>query len=85
MNHSAHPNKNNNRRDSRNSNRTIAIVIGILLVIALLLVAFRGCEGDKPIEAGFTRIEGNDLTSAAVKQQFESDCQKNEPNGAIVR
>ena len=49
MNHSAHPNKNNNRRDN-NTYKTAGIVIGILLVIALLLVAFRGCEGDKPID-----------------------------------
>lgn len=49
MNHSAHPNKNNNRKDSQNNNRIIAIVIGVLLVIAILLAAFRGCESDKPI------------------------------------
>ena len=50
MNHSAHPNKNNNRKDSQNNNKIIAIVIGVLLVIAILLAAFRGCESDKPIE-----------------------------------
>jgi len=49
MNHSAHPNKNNNRKDSQNNNKIIAIVIGVLLVIAILLAAFRGCESDKPI------------------------------------
>ena len=50
MNHSAHPNKNNNRKDTKNSNKAIAIVIGVLLVIAILLAAFRGCENEKPIE-----------------------------------
>ena len=50
MNHSAHPNKNNNRKDTKNSNRAIAIVIGVLLIIAMLLAAFRGCENEKPIE-----------------------------------
>lgn len=50
MNHSAHPNKNSNRKDTKNSNKAIAIVIGVLLVIAILLAAFRGCENDKPIE-----------------------------------
>lgn len=50
MNHSAHPNKNNSRKDSQNSNKIIAIVIGVLLVIAILLAAFRGCENEKPIE-----------------------------------
>ena len=49
MNHSAHPNKNNNRKDSQNNNKIIAIVIGVLLVIAILLAAFRGCESDKTI------------------------------------
>lgn len=83
MNHSAHSNKNNNRRDN-NTYKTAGIIIGILLVIALLLVAFRGCEGDKPIEAGFTRIEGNDLTSAAVKQQFESNRTASERNRAFL-
>ena len=50
MNHSAHQNKNNNRKDSQNSNKAIAIVIGVLLVFAILLAAFRGCENEKPIE-----------------------------------
>ena len=50
MNHSAHPNKNNNRKDSSNTYKNAGIVIGILLVVALLLVAFRGCEGDTPID-----------------------------------
>lgn len=50
MNHSAHPNRNNSRKDTKNSNRAIAIVIGVLLVIAILLAVFRGCESDKPIE-----------------------------------
>lgn len=50
MNHSAHPNRNNSRKDTKNSNKAIAIVIGILLIIAILLVAFRSCKGDKPIE-----------------------------------
>lgn len=50
MNHSAHLNKNNNRKDTKNSNKAIAIVIGVLLIIAILLAAFRGCENDKPIE-----------------------------------
>lgn len=50
MNHSAHPNRNNSRKDTKNSNRAIAIVIGVLLVIAILLAAFRGCETEKPIE-----------------------------------
>ncbi len=49
MNHSAHPNRNNSRKDTKNSNKAIAIVIGILLVIAILLAAFRGCESDKPV------------------------------------
>ena len=50
MNYSAHPNKNNSRKDTKNSNKAIAIVIGVLLVIAILLAAFRGCENEKPIE-----------------------------------
>ena len=50
MNHSAHPNRNNNRKDTKNSNKIIAIVIGVLLIIAILLAAFRGCESVKPIE-----------------------------------
>ncbi len=49
MNHSAHPNKNNSRKDTKNSNKAIAIVIGVLLIIAILLAAFRGCENDKPV------------------------------------
>ncbi|MBO5127411.1 MAG: hypothetical protein J6D10_07555, partial [Clostridia bacterium] len=49
MNHSAHPNKNNSRKDSQNNNKIIAIVIGVLLIIAILLAAFRGCESDKTI------------------------------------
>lgn len=49
MNHSAHPNKNNSRKDTKNSNKAIAIVIGVLLVIAILLAAFRGCENEKLI------------------------------------
>ena len=48
MNHSAHPNKNNSRKDTKNSNKAIAIVIGVLLIIAILLAAFRGCENEKP-------------------------------------
>ena len=47
MNHSAHPNRNNSRKDTKNSNKAIAIVIGVLLVIAILLAAFRGCENEK--------------------------------------
>ena len=49
MNHSAHPNRNNSRKDTKNSNRAIAIVIGVLLIIAILLAAFRGCENEKPV------------------------------------
>ena len=49
MNHSAHPNRNNSRKDTKNSNRAIAIVIGVLLIIAMLLAAFRGCENEKPV------------------------------------
>ncbi len=49
MNHSAHPNRNNSRKDTKNSNKAIAIVIGVLLIIAILLAAFRGCESDKTI------------------------------------
>ena len=57
MNHSAHPNRNNSRKDTKNSNRAIAIVIGVLLIIAMLLAAFRGCENEKsvienPVETG---------------------------------
>ncbi|MBQ7923244.1 MAG: hypothetical protein IJ325_11855 [Clostridia bacterium] len=48
MNHSAHPNKNNSRKDTKNSNKAIAIVIGVLLIIAILLAVFRGCENEKP-------------------------------------
>ena len=48
MNHSAHPNRNNSRKDTKNSNKAIAIVIGVLLIIAILLAAFRGCENEKP-------------------------------------
>ena len=44
MNHSAHPNRNNSRKDTKNSNRAIAIVIGVLLIIAILFADFRGCE-----------------------------------------
>ena len=50
MNHSAHPNRNNSRKDTKNNNKAIAIMIGVLLIIAILLVAFRSCKGDKPIE-----------------------------------
>ncbi len=47
MNHSAH--KNNNRKNSNKIYKTAGIIIAILIVIAFLLLAFRGCEGDKPI------------------------------------
>ena len=34
----------------KNPYRNAGILIGVLLVFAILLAAFRGCEGDKPIE-----------------------------------
>lgn len=47
MSHSAHKNNHNN---SNKSYKNAVIIIGILLIIAILLVAFRSCKGDKPIE-----------------------------------
>lgn len=44
MNHSAHKNNSNK------TYKTAGIAISILIVIALLLVAFRSCESDKPID-----------------------------------
>ena len=34
----------------KNPYRNAGILIGVLLVLAILLAAFRGCEGDKPTE-----------------------------------
>ncbi len=34
----------------KNPYRNVGILIGVLLVLAILLAAFRGCEGDKPTE-----------------------------------
>ena len=79
MNHSAHPNKNNNRKDSQNNNRIIAIAIGVLLIIAILLAAFRGCESDKPIidNSGDTTGPGIVYDDSAVEGGWdEADTDK---------
>ena len=34
----------------KNPYRNAGILIGVLLVLAILLAAFRGCEGDRPTE-----------------------------------
>lgn len=77
MNHSAHLNKNNNRKDTKNSNKAIAIVIGVLLIIAILLAAFRGCENDKPIENPVETGPGIVYDDSAVKGGWnEADTDK---------
>ena len=47
MNQSKYPNK---KSDNNKSKKTIGIVIGVLLVIAIILGLLRGCDGGKPIE-----------------------------------
>ena len=47
MNHTNNPGKG--KKNNETTKRNAGIVIGILLLIAILLAAFRGCENDKPI------------------------------------
>lgn len=47
MNHTNTPGKG--KKNNETTKRNAGIAIGILLLIAILLAAFRGCENDKPI------------------------------------
>ena len=50
MNQSKYPNKGNKKNDNAKFKKTMGIVIGVLLVIAIILGLLRGCDGGKPIE-----------------------------------
>ena len=48
MNHTNNPGKG--KKNNETTKRNAGIVIGILLLIAILLAVFRGCENDKPVD-----------------------------------
>ena len=50
MNQSKYPNKGSKKNDNAKFKKTMGIVIGVLLVIAIILGLLRGCDGGKPIE-----------------------------------
>ena len=76
MNHTNNPNKRKNNNE--NTKRNAGIVIGILLLIAILLAAFRGCENDKPVNDDHTHTSpGIVYDDSAVKGGWdEADTDK---------